>query len=487
MKIQMNVASVVRQISRNLHVSKARHAESLKQILASSKPDEKIEVKGWVKALRKHKDVVFLDVSDGTVASKLQVVLPADNMRPDLSCGSSVSVVGSLVPSRHKAQDVEIHADEVTVLGPCDVEKFPFRPRKNYAPDYVRSFLHLRPRLSREAALLRVRSAALVAVHSAFQAEGFFHIHTPVITSNDCEGGGDVFSVKPLKPASPATEELKGTKEDAAAREHFFGGPAFLTVSGQLHLEAAAMSLSRVYTVSPTFRAENCNTRRHLCEFCMVEAEEAFLDSLDALMDRTESLVKRSFNHILGSAEEDVDLVTREAPAGHVKTVAAALDEPFPRLTYNECIENLKAADNRAFSHGVQWGDDLKTEHEEFIVKHCGNRPVFVTHFPASLKPFYMKRDSTGNLVEAFDLLVPYGGELCGGSLREDNYEVLKERMEALGMSDNFSWYLDLREFGSVPHGGFGLGFDRMLQYFLGIHNIKDVVTFPRWSRHCQM
>ncbi|KAM7290573.1 putative asparagine--tRNA ligase, mitochondrial [Ixodes scapularis] len=329
MKIQMNVASVVRQICRNLHVSKIRHAESLKQILASSKPDEKVEVKGWVKALRKHKDVVFLDVSDGTVASKLQVVLPADNMRPDLSCGSSVSVVGSLVPSRHKAQDVEIHADEVTVLGPCDVEKFPFRPRKNYAPDYVRSFLHLRPRLSQEAALLRVRSAALVAVHSAFQAEGFFHIHTPVITSNDCEGGGDVFSVKPLKPASQAAEESKGTKEDAAAREHFFGGPAFLTVSGQLHLEAAAMSLSRVYTVSPTFRAENCNTRRHLCEFCMVEAEEAFLDSLDALMDRTESLVKRSFNHILGSAEQDLDLVTREAPAGHVKTVTAALDEPF--------------------------------------------------------------------------------------------------------------------------------------------------------------
>ncbi|EEC18186.1 aspartyl-tRNA synthetase, putative [Ixodes scapularis] len=386
MKIQMNVASVVRQICRNLHVSKIRHAESLKQILASSKPDEKIEVKGWVKALRKHKDVVFLDVSDGTVASKLQVVLPADNMRP----------------------------------------------RKNYAPDYVRSFLHLRPRLSQEAALLRVRSAALVAVHSAFQAEGFFHVHTPVITSNDCEGGGDVFSVK-------AAEESKGTKEDAAAREHFFGGPAFLTVSGQLHLEAAAMSLSRVYTVSPTFRAENCNTRRHLCEFCMVEAEEAFLDSLDALMDRTESLVKRSFNHILGSAEQDVDLVTREAPAGHVKTVAAALDEPFLRLTYNECIGYLKAADNRAFSHSVQWGDNLKTEHEEFIVKHCGNRPVFVTHFPASLKPFYMKRDSTGNLVEGFDLLVPYGGELCGGSLREDSYEVLKERMEALGMSENFS------------------------------------------------
>ncbi|CAN8032922.1 unnamed protein product, partial [Ixodes persulcatus] len=160
---------------------------------------------------------------------------------------------------------------------------------------------------------------------------------------------------------------------------------------------------------------------------------------------------------------------------------------PCRRLTYDECIGNLKAADNGAFSHGVQWGDDLKTEHEEFIVKHCGNRPVFVTHFPASLKPFYMKRDSTGNLVEGFDLFVPYGGELCGGSLREDSYEVLKERMEALGMTDNFSWYLDLREFGSVPHGGFGLGFDRMLQYFLGIHNIKDVVTFPRWSRHCQM
>ncbi|CAN8006784.1 unnamed protein product [Ixodes hexagonus] len=482
----MKAASVVRHICRNLHTSKVRRAESLKQILASSKADERIEIKGWVKALRKHKDVVFLDVSDGTVASKLQVVLPADNTRPELSCGSSVKVVGSLVPSRHKGQDLEIHADEVTVLGPCDVEKFPFRPRKDYAPDYIRGFLHLRPRLSREAALLRVRSAALAAVHSAFQTEGFFHIHTPVITSNDCEGGGDVFTVKPLKPASQGTEESKGTKEDAA-REHFFGGPAFLTVSGQLHLEAAAMSLSRVYTVSPTFRAENCNTRRHLCEFYMVEAEEAFVDSLDALLNRTESLVKTSFSHIVNSSEQDVNLVTREAPANHVNTVAAALEQPFLRLTYSECIGILKGANDQAFAHTVQWGDDLKTEHEEYIVKHCGNCPVFVTNFPASLKPFYMKADSTGNMVEGFDLLAPFGGELCGGSLREDSYDILKEKMEALGMSDSFSWYLDLREFGSVAHGGFGLGFDRMLQYFLGIHNIKDVVTFPRWSRHCQM
>lgn len=481
----MKLGSVSRLIYRNLHTSKVRHIESLKQILASSKADDKIEIKGWVKALRKHKDVVFLDVSDGTVASKLQVVLSAD-MRPDVSCGSSVRVVGSLVASRHKGQDLEIHADEVTVLGPCDVEKFPFRPRKTYPPDYVRGFLHLRPRLSQEAALLRVRSATLAAVHSAFQAEGFFHIHTPVITSNDCEGGGEVFRITPLKPTSPDTKESKGTNEDAK-REHFFGRPAFLTVSAQLHLEAAAMSLSRVYTVSPTFRAENCNTRRHLCEFYMVEAEEAFADSLDALLDRTESFVKTLFSHILGSSAEDMNLVAKDAPANHVEAVAAALDKPFLRLTYDDCVEILKAADDQLFVHSVQWGDDLKTEHEEYIVKHCGNRPVFVTRFPVSLKPFYMKTDSAGNVVEGFDLLAPYGGELCGGSLREDSYDVLRARMEALGMSDSFSWYLDLREFGSVPHGGFGLGFDRMLQYFLGIHNIKDVVTFPRWSRHCQM
>lgn len=323
--------------------------------------------------------------------------------------------------------------------------------------------------------MLRLRSAALMAVHAAFQSQGFFHVHTPVLTSNDCEGGGNVFSVQPAKPAAAA-----------AGGEPFFGRPVFLTVSAQLHLEAVAMSLSRVYTVGPTFRAENCNTRRHVCEFCMVEAEEAFVSSLDVLLQRTEGVVRAVFSSLVGTCEQDVAAV---APPGHVQAVQEALDKPFARLTYTECINTLQSAeDEKSGVQDIKWGQDLGAEHEEYLIRHCGGGPLFVTHFPRTLKPFYMKERHPGT-VEGFDLLAPFGGELCGGSLREDDPTVLEERMrEALGeIAEPFSWYLDLRKYGSAPHGGFGLGFDRMLQYFLAVKNIRDVVPFPRWSKHCSM
>lgn len=416
-----------------------------------------------------------MDLSDGTVASKLQVVLPADRMSPEVSHGAAVRVVGSFVPSAHKGQQFEMQAENVTVLGPCDVEQYPFAPRKSYAPEYTRSYLHLRPRQAKEAAMLRLRSTALMAVHTAFQSQGFFHVHTPILTSNDCEGGGDVFSVKPAKPAAPGEESS------------FFGRPVFLTVSAQMHLEAVAMSLSRVYTMGPTFRAENCNTRRHVCEFCMVEAEEAFVSSLDTLLQRAEDVVRAVFRSLVSTCQQDVAAV---APPGHVEAVRDALDRPFARMTYTECIDTLQSAKGERSSgvQSIQWGQDLGAEHEEFLVRHCGGGPLFVTRFPRTLKPFYMKEQHPGT-VEGFDLLAPFGGELCGGSLREDDPAVLEERMqEALGdAAGPFSWYLDLRKYGSAPHGGFGLGFDRMLQYFLAVKNIRDVVPFPRWSKHCSM
>ncbi|XP_065289219.2 asparaginyl-tRNA synthetase isoform X1 [Dermacentor albipictus] len=469
---------------RALSTSSLRCCQSVKQILAFKEVNKAVEIKGWVRALRKHKDVVFVDLSDGSAASKVQVVIPANCTRPGLSYGAAVQVLGRLVASSHKGQDFEVHAEDITVLGPCDVEAYPFQPRKTYAPEYIRNFLHVRPRQAKEAAMLRLHSAALMAVHAAFQSEGFFHVHTPILTSNDCEGGGNVFTVKPMKQQAAEKESGKGSKE------LFFGRPVFLTVSAQLHLEAIAMSLSRVYTVGPTFRAENCNTRRHVCEFCMVEAEEAFVTSLVTLLQRTEDVVKNVFTRLVSSSNQDLAVLMRDAPSGHLEMVKAALDKPFVRMTYSECVSVLQSArDGKPFLRNIEWGQDLKAEHEEYLVKHCGNGgPLFVTHFPSALKPFYMKHSTLQpNTVEGFDLLAPFGGELCGGSLREDNLTVLEERLHNLGIAEAFLWYLDLRKYGSAPHGGFGLGFDRMLQYFFAVKNIRDVVTFPRWSNHCSM
>uniref|UniRef100_A0A293MYT8 asparagine--tRNA ligase n=1 Tax=Ornithodoros erraticus TaxID=265619 RepID=A0A293MYT8_ORNER len=477
------VFSCVENSTRVISASYTSSAETVSRLVSSREVNRSIEIRGWVRALRKHKDVVFFDVVDGSSAAKVQVVQPASASPPELSFGCSVKVTGQVIPSKAKGQDVEIHADDVIVLGLCDVEKFPFRPRKTYPVEYVRQYFHLRPRLSKYAALLRIRNTAAMAIHSAFQESGFYNVHTPIITSNDCEGGGDVFTVSPLRQSDADNKRTANSEKKGPVTEHFFGDPAFLTVSAQLHLEAVAMSLSKVYTFGPTFRAENCNTRRHLCEFQMVEAEEAFIDSLDPLLDMTEKLVKSSYSNIINASLEDLHLVCSDETPGYLESIAKAMGKPFLRLTYDECVEILL---HKASTSPIKWGDDLKTEHEQFIISHCGNEPVFVTHYPAAIKPFYMKQDSTGKWAECFDFLLPFGGEACGGSLREDSYQALHDRLEQLGMTENFAWYLDLREYGSVPHGGFGLGFDRVLQYITATHNIRDLVPFPRWSNHCQ-
>ncbi|XP_064481270.1 asparaginyl-tRNA synthetase-like isoform X2 [Ornithodoros turicata] len=369
--------------------------ESVSQLISSRKVNRNVEIKGWVKALRKHKDVVFFDVVDGSSAAKVQVVHPASAAQPELSYGCSVKVTGEVIPSRSKGQDVEIQADDVIVLGSCNVEKFPFRPRKSYPIEHVRQYFHLRPRLSKYAALLRIRNTSAMAVHSAFQESGFYNVHTPIITSNDCEGGGDVFTVSPLRPLGTAPRTTPDGMEKGSDNRHFFGDPAFLTVSAQLHLEALAMSLSKVYTFSPTFRAENCNTRRHLCEFQMVEAEEAFIDTLEPLLHMTEKLVKSSYKSIIDASPEDIHLVCKDEAPNYVDSIAKAMDKPFHRLTYDECVDFLSDQASTLTSP-IKWGEDFKAEHEQFIVSYCGNQPVFVTHYPASIKPFYMKRDSTG-------------------------------------------------------------------------------------------
>uniref|UniRef100_A0A3B5A469 Asparaginyl-tRNA synthetase 2, mitochondrial n=1 Tax=Stegastes partitus TaxID=144197 RepID=A0A3B5A469_9TELE len=396
------------------------------------------EVSGWVRSVRPQKANLFLHVNDGSSLQPLQVVassfFPPSELRL-LTFGSAVEVTGILKKSPHKKQSVELEADQILVVGECDPVDFPFKIKERHGLEYIRQYPHLRCRTNAFSSLLRIRSEATTAIHSYFKENDFVQIHTPIITSNDCEGAGELFQVEPSGP-------------EIVEDEYFFSVPTFLTVSGQLHLEVISGAFSRVYTFGPTFRAENSQSRRHLAEFYMVEAEISFTQSIEDLTKVMEDMFKSATEHVLAHCVEDVDLFHKHVTPGH------------------------------------RWGCDLKTEHEKYLVKHCGNIPVFVTDYPYDLKPFYARdnQDHPERTAAAVDLLVPGVGELCGGSLREERLDLLRARA---GLEDTYSWYLDLRRFGSVPHGGFGLGFERYLQCILGVDNIKDVIPFPRFSHSC--
>ncbi|XP_029458068.1 probable asparagine--tRNA ligase, mitochondrial isoform X2 [Rhinatrema bivittatum] len=393
----------------------------------------------------------------------------------DLTFGSSVEVQGKLVKSHHKKQNVELQAEDIQIVGPCDTTAFPFKLRERHAADYVRQFPHLRCRTNLFSSLLRIRSEATAAIHSYFQDNGFVHVHTPVITSNDCEGAGELFQVE----ASSKTTEFGG-------KAHFFNVPAFLTVSGQLHLEVVAGAFMRAFTFGPTFRAENSQSRRHLAEFYMVEAEISFTESLQDIMQVMEDLFKVATATILSKCSDDVELFHKYLSPGHKDKLDHMLTNKFVTMSYLEAIEVLRKAPE-VFSFQPEWGRDLQTEHEKYLVKHCADIPVFVINYPYDLKPFYARDNEDGpqHTVAAVDLLVPGIGELFGGSLREERLHVLQSRLDRLGLRDAYQWYLDLRHFGSVPHGGFGMGFERYLQCILGVDNIKDVIPFPRFSHSC--
>uniref|UniRef100_A0A3Q4M5L4 Asparaginyl-tRNA synthetase 2, mitochondrial n=1 Tax=Neolamprologus brichardi TaxID=32507 RepID=A0A3Q4M5L4_NEOBR len=390
---------------------------------------------GWVRSVRAQKANVFLHVNDGSSLQSLQVVASSELSDPLLTFGSAVEVTGILKKSPHTKQPVELDAKQINVVGECNPVDFPFKIKERHGLEYIRQFPHLRCRTNAFSSLLRLRSEATAAIHSYFKDNGFVEINTPIITSNDCEGAGELFQVEPSGP-------------DYAEGENFFSVPAYLTVSGQLHLEVMSGAFSKVYTFGPTFRAENSQSRRHLAEFYMVEAEISFTQSLEDLTKVMEDMFRFATEHVLAHCVEDVDLFHKHVTPGH------------------------------------RWGCDLKTEHEKYLVKHCGNIPVFVTDYPYDLKPFYARdnQNHPERTAAAVDLLVPGVGELCGGSLREERLNLLSARA---GLNDVYSWYLDLRRFGSVPHGGFGLGFERYLQCILGVDNIKDVVPFPRFSHSC--
>ncbi|KAM6096572.1 asparaginyl-tRNA synthetase isoform 6-T8 [Chlamydotis macqueenii] len=372
-------------------------------------------------------------------------------------------------------QNMELKAETIRVVGPCDVWSFPLKMKERHPLEYVRQFPHLRCRNNTLGSLLRIRSEATAAINSFFQDNGYVHVHTPIITSNDCEGAGELFQI-----------ETSNEARESAEKTHFFNVPAFLTVSGQLHLEVMAGAFTHVFTFGPTFRAENSQSRRHLAEFYMVEAELSFTESLQDIMQVIEDLFKTATNTVLSRCPRDVELFHKYIAPAQKDRLEQTLKNKFVTISYSEAVEILKQA-SQTFTFKPEWGCDLQTEHEKYLVKHCGEIPVFVINYPYDLKPFYMRDNEDGpqRTVAAVDLLVPGIGELCGGSLREERLSFLESRLQRLGLADTYQWYLDLRKFGSVPHGGFGMGFERYLQFILGVDNIKDVIPFPRFSHSC--
>ncbi|XP_070639099.1 asparaginyl-tRNA synthetase isoform X1 [Bos indicus] len=435
--------------------------------------DVTLPTKGWIRSIRSQKEVLFLHVNDGSSLESLQVVADSSFDSRELAFGSSVEVQGQLVKSPSKKQNVELKAEKIEVVGSCDAKAFPFKYKERHPLEYLRQYPHLRCRTNVLGSVLRVRSEATAAIHSFFKDSGFVHIHTPVITSNDCEGAGELFQVEP-------SSKIK------VPEENFFNIPVFLTVSGQLHLEVMSGAFTQVFTFGPTFRAENSQSRRHLAEFYMVEAEISFLESLQDLMQVMESLFKTTAMTVLSNCPKDVELCHKFLAPGQKDRLEHMLKNNFLIISYTEAVEILKQA-SQNFTFTPEWGADLHTEHEKYLVKHCGDIPVFVINYPLVLKPFYMRDNEDGpqHTVAAVDLLVPGVGELFGGSLREERYHLLEQQLARLGLTEAYQWYLDLRRFGSVPHGGFGMGFERYLQCILGIDNIKDVIPFPRFTHSC--
>ena len=453
-------------------------SETVKQILARESAGGSARVRGWVKTARHSKGVSFLEVSDGSCFDGLQVVVAPElpNFEDEVrrvGTGFAVEVEGELVDSPGKGQRFELQAARLVVVGATGKD-YPLQ-KKRHSFEFLRTIAHLRPRTNTIGAVLRVRNAAAAAVHEFFQDRSFVQLHTPIITASDCEGAGEMFRVSTLDPASPPLGE-DGAPDFA---QDFFGREAFLTVSGQLEAEIGALALSNVYTFGPTFRAENSNTSRHLAEFWMIEPEMAFCE-LAGNMELAEAFLKHVFARILERCPDDMAFFEKRIDDTVIRTLEHVIASPFEQLSYSEAVEILEGS-GRSFEFPVKWGTDLQSEHERFLTEEHVGRPVIVTDYPADIKPFYMYLSDDERTVRAMDVLVPKVGEIVGGSQREHRLEVLERRMAAQGLSaDEYWWYLDLRRHGTVPHAGFGVGFERVVQFATGMANIRDVIPFPR-------
>lgn len=443
--------------------------KKIKEILRG-KVDDTVTLYGWVRTVRDQKTFTFIEVNDGSTLKNLQVVIDGNNI-PSLSTGASIVATGKLVESPGKNQDLELRATEIRVLGPCDPAKYPLQ-KKRHTFEFLRTIAHLRPRTNTQGAVLRVRNALSFATHLFFQQRGFLYIQTPIITGSDCEGGGEMFRVTTLeKPQDPSKD--------------FFGKATYLTVSGQLEGEIMACALSDIYTFGPTFRAENSNTSRHLAEFWMIEPEMAFAD-LKINMECAESYLKFCVSYVLEHCRDDLEFFDKFIENGLISRLQNVIAAPFAHIPYTEAIAILKKAPKQ-FEFPVEWGMDLQSEHERYLAEEHCKKPVILTDYPAAIKAFYMRANTDGKTVAAMDILVPKIGEIIGGSQREERLDVLEKKVDEMGLNrQDYWWYLELREYGSVPHAGFGLGFERLVLFVTGMENIRDVIPFPRFPGHAE-
>ncbi|MFM7447782.1 MAG: asparagine--tRNA ligase [Leptolyngbyaceae cyanobacterium] len=448
-------------------------------LLRSGQPGETVTIKGWVRTKREQKDFSFVEVNDGSSLAGLQVVVAtnvpgyAETMKR-INTGASVEVTGILVASPAKGQRIEVKADALVVFGDADPDTYPLQ-KKRHSFEFLRTIAHLRSRTNTLGAVYRVRNAAATAIHQFFQERGFLWIHTPIISASDCEGAGEMFTVTSLD-----LKNLPLTETNAIDfSQDFFGRQAYLTVSGQLEAEIMAMAFSNVYTFGPTFRAENSNTSRHLAEFWMVEPEMAFCD-LEGDMELAEAFLKHIFQQVLETCPEDMEFFNQRIDDSVLATAENIINNEFARITYTEAIALLERSD-KTFDYPVEWGLDLQSEHERYLAEEYFKRPLIVTDYPAKIKAFYMRLNQDGKTVRAMDILAPKLGEIIGGSQREERLDVLQQRIQAQGLDPSaYWWYLDLRRYGTVPHAGFGLGFERLVQFMTGMGNIRDVIPFPR-------
>jgi len=451
---------------------------SVKELLGSGLTGSDVNVKGWVRTRRGNKNVVFIAVNDGSTIHNIQVVAdPAqfdEELIKKITTGASLSVTGKLVNSQGEGQSVEIQAKEIIIYGTADAEQYPLQ-KKGHSLEFLREIAHLRPRTNTFGAVLRIRHAMAFAIHKFFNDRNFFYIHTPIITGSDAEGAGAMFRVTTLDPLKvPVNDD--GTVN---YKEDFFGKETNLTVSGQLEGELGALALGQVYTFGPTFRAENSNTARHLAEFWMIEPEMAFYE-LDDNMNLVEIMLKYLVQYALDNCQDDLVFLNKMYDKELIERLRSVLNNSFVRLSYTDAVDILKKSGEK-FEFSVDWGTDLQSEHERYLVEKHFKKPVILFDYPKEIKAFYMKLNDDGKTVRAMDVLFPGIGEIVGGSQREENYDKLKKRISDLNIEEEkLWWYLETRKYGTVPHSGFGLGFERLILFITGMSNIRDVIPFPR-------
>jgi len=456
----------------------------VKELLLNGQVGSDVIAKGWVRTRRGNKSVAFIALNDGSTINSIQVVVDVQNFSEeflkDISTGACVGVRGKLVDSPGSGQRVEIQAEKIEIYGIADATTYPLQ-KKGHSMEFLREIAHLRPRTNTFGAVLRIRHAMAYAIHKYFNDKGFYYIHAPIITASDAEGAGAMFRVSTLDPNElPHTEDGK-----IDWNEDFFGKEAKLTVSGQLEGELAALALSEIYTFGPTFRAENSNTPRHLAEFWMIEPEMAFYDITDN-MNLAENFLQYLIRYALDNCMDDLEFLNKMYDNELIERLRFVMDNQFERLTYTRAIEILEKVDHK-WEFPVFWGADLQAEHERYLVEKHFKKPVILTDYPKEIKAFYMKQNDDGKTVRAMDVLFPKIGEIIGGSQREEVYETLLNKITEMHIPEkDMWWYLDTRKFGTAPHSGFGLGFERLILFVTGMSNIRDVIPFPRTPKNCE-